>query len=280
MTEAVQNRLRLRGEGGVSLGACREVVIEDNRIEENGRNHLYPACGIFVSHVECIDIRGNRIENNGPLRFDRNRAVPYPGIRGAIVLREAISLSVPESPEPDSLGADAGETAMNDTHRLFAGPALAPLLAAVIEAKGRAAARIDANTVRQTIGQALRVFAAGPLMILDNSFTAGASMGPVAAVEVKNYGRPARQRDVGFGVSYAPVIMPDGNTMFCHNRTYLTLATHGIVSQLVASADDILFEGNHSEIFREAGNRLKVNSLVISPTLRASNNRLKEPMSS
>jgi hypothetical protein len=53
------------GFGGIVLMGCESVLIQENRIEDNGSDQPKAVCGILIFYGEKIDISGNRILNNG-----------------------------------------------------------------------------------------------------------------------------------------------------------------------------------------------------------------------
>lgn len=92
--------------GGVALALVNRTQIRDNAIRDNGIERSEPVCGLFVQSGS-LEVRGNRIENNGrnliladppspflgvragiampqivePVDFETNTAIPLPGVR-------------------------------------------------------------------------------------------------------------------------------------------------------------------------------------------------------
>ena len=72
-----------RGFGGILLGWCEKVTIKDNKVEDNGRHHTDPICGIFIFYASEVQIMQNYIFNNGPIRQGESLRT---GSRGGIVI--------------------------------------------------------------------------------------------------------------------------------------------------------------------------------------------------
>ncbi len=253
-----------RGLGGVSLGLCEDLVVRENRIEDSGLNHIGPACGIFVSFALQCEISHNQALNNGPIDLQApNPTKLIAGTRGGIVVRLAMSRSLSD------LFPGASGSPNVITNR--AGPRATP---EDILAGGRHAARLQANIVEQPIGESLAVIALGALSATNNSFTTQASSQLEAnasgleggAVTLLNLGR----------LQITPVL-PDGKILFAGNQTSLNDSARSLVAQTIATMDDLGFHENQSTVLFAQG--LRVNTLLVSPTVRASNNRLQEPVS-
>ncbi len=249
LDETLKEEVNARGFGGISLRLCENVAILENRIENNGTNHIKPTCGIFISFGEEVDVSRNRIVNNGP--FLESRIVDIEeGRRGGIVMAVS-SFSI-----------------------------LNLLLAQRNNlTTGRAAACIHDNIVDQPAGQALTLLAIGPLSILDNKFNSeltdpGSSAG---GVQIFNIG----------GIQNIPTIQnrfmrkegtdlrfPNGNTLFNSNQTRVGSANKNIYSQLILALDDLGFDGNQS--YNHKLETLFANTFLFAVTLRASDNRFRE----
>lgn len=270
--QEVGSLLLLRGEGGISLGICENLTICDNQIEENGVNHLEPVCGIFVSYGGQVEISRNHILNNGLLDTDVGTNL-QPGIRGGIVLRFVTSISGFSTPE------------------LFAGvntPVERGIVAAY--AMGGYAAHIHNNTIRQPVGQSLNMMIAwGPVSVLNNQLNTDYSNygnlqipilnvieGLAGTVFILNFGGLGSHRSIkSIKTDQPPYILPKGDTLFSHNQTRLGVAACR-TSQLIATQDDLGFDGNQSDILVAPEAILKANTFLLARTLRAMNNCLKE----
>ncbi|HEX2967424.1 MAG TPA: right-handed parallel beta-helix repeat-containing protein, partial [Syntrophorhabdaceae bacterium] len=250
------------GFGGISLGMCRHLSAHGNRIENNGIDYIHPVCGIFIGYGEHVDISHNYIVNNGPLSGNRD-ANPEQGIRGGIIM------SVSSFPMFDLLVAD-NNTGLN----------------------GRPAARVHDNVVDQPAGQALRIMSSGPVSVLNNQFNsewtgteisgnlpfdqlAGAAL-IYGNVSLSNRGNKVNAVSTGVfsrrARSSAETLK--GNILFNSNQVRVGSANESITS-LIIYAEDIGFEGNQSDNLSDG--TLKFNTYLFAYTLRASNNRFKEP---
>ena len=82
------------GYGGVVLADVSRVDVRENRIEDNGADAGDPVCGVFVLHGDDgVEIAANRIVGNGALT---RRALPRvrPGRRGGIVVLYCLAPTV------------------------------------------------------------------------------------------------------------------------------------------------------------------------------------------
>ncbi|MEM0924166.1 MAG: hypothetical protein AAGI13_14040, partial [Pseudomonadota bacterium] len=138
-TAAMRDYARQFGLGGISLGSVETLTIAGNRIEGNGRRHIDPVCGIFVTLGEQVEITDNLIRDNG--RFVSVDAEVERGQRGGIA---GIFMAVGF----DDLGQDNSP------------------------ASAKPALRLHDNVVHQPMGRALTVAAAGPVSINANHLTA------------------------------------------------------------------------------------------------------------
>ena len=296
----ISDLLTARGEGGVSLGLCENVVIRENRIESNGSDHNQPVCGVFLSGAVQAEILDNQILNNGP--FDANAGLDLqPGIRGGVIIRLATSILT------DS--AEAQTNMSNDTHSTHEtiNDVLKKALT-IIPSLGGSACRVHDNIIRQPVGQALRIVALGPLSITDNNFTVDITNNPykhaslsrqvieglAGTVCLLNLGKPAYRRkvetsssehsagdEVSNNISEETIsnpLYPSGSTIFSNNQTRLGVAKNVSISQFIASWDDVSFSNNQSDVLEAISHVLRANSIVIAPTVRAIGNRLKEPI--
>jgi hypothetical protein len=274
-SNSMRELVKLRGEGGISLGICENLSICENTIEENGKNHLEPVCGVFISYVGQADIRDNKVSNNGSL--DANVGIILqPGIRGGVILRLATAVT--------SL-----------TERLqFTSKDNNPLKAAfgLLEDIGGHAIHIQDNVVRQPVGQALRASVLGPVSVSNNRFNTDVSnyanmqipalwqvekrAGTIFVVNLGGFATESSNMTVPVAVQ-APAIFPNGNILFSNNQTRLGLDLVSITSQIIATRDDLGFHNNHSEVLAApAKDVFKINTMLLAPTLRATNNRFRE----
>jgi hypothetical protein len=239
---ALRAEAQRRGFGGISLGFCENVTISSNRIERNGINHINPVCGIFITFGEVVDIHHNRVSDNGPIvpifLQDLQR-----GQRGGIVLLVA------------SFGFQEVVVSRDflDT--------------------GRPTGRIHDNVVQQPVGQALRMFAIGPVSVCNNHFNTELS-GPevlerlAGTLLILNAGSGQR--------------LPAGITLFNSNQTRLGRESASFIAQIIWTIDDLGFDANQSsaltgEIALTDRISFFINTYLLGATLRASDSRFKEP---
>lgn len=287
-----------RGAGGISLGLCEGLSIRENRIEDNGRVHLEPVCGIFIGFGDQVDISHNKVINNGPLDPNRSDWLSgiEPGARGGIVLNLVSSLSILNYfLQQEDVIANAGP-----------------------------AARIHDNVVNQPVGQALRMLAYGPVSVLDNYFNseltgrdkvelvAGtvlisnigesrlAARGYIATniksqklyVAGESAGLPIGSSDldaksnISIGKDAKRLSQANGNTLFANNQIRNGPSNLSTFSQVInAPKGDIGYSDNQSEdnsrIQIPAGaNKLlakNANTLLWGGTVRANSSRFEEP---
>jgi hypothetical protein len=271
------------GFGGISLADCENLIIRENRIENNGKSHLEPVSGIFVLHGEKIDISDNRILNNGP-RTSGNDEDARPGMRGGIVI---------------------GLSFKRAFYELFGEQEfLAP--------DGIPAVKIHDNIITQPLGQALFIMALGPVSVIGNQLTSqGADfrVNPLSLLagsvfilnlgvskdlvgwllfpSIKNLAFTDTGRTEAFGLTTAPVpgvllaalYMPSGNVLFSNNQTTLDLrapeVNFALSSQLIASLDDVSYIGNQSECAALVDYVLS-NTVIYAVTIRTNDNRFQE----
>ncbi|MGE5416089.1 MAG: DUF6519 domain-containing protein [Acidobacteriota bacterium] len=246
------------GFGGISLGICGNLSVNGNRIENNGISYNYPVCGIFIGYGEHVDISHNYIVNNGPLNPNIDIETKR-GIRGGVIMTVSSFPIIEPSAAFFNLGLNA--------------------------------ARVHNNVVDQPAGQALRIISSGPVSVLNNQFNseltgteisgslpfdqiAGAAL-IYGIVSISDRGN--KMNSVSTGVfskraSSQPTLK--GNVLFNNNQVRVGSANESITS-LVIFAEDIGFEGNQSDNLSVG--TLMYNTFLFANTLRASNNRFKEP---
>lgn len=302
---AMRDKARFRGYGGIVLLMCENVSIRENRIENNGRSHIEPVCGI-IARGNQIEVSGNHIANNGPLTANPMDADIVPGIRGGIVLH-AFSMSI-------SSKLDSTVAALK-TRSGFAGMLQSNL-----------AARVHDNIVSQPAGPALGVVAIGALSILNNRFYSQMS-GPISiaglsenmgTVYIANIGRGnamghqiLTQVDTGgasgsetntnsedtaagegterlrsgirINTNINRLSVQQGvlghyygqTTLFNNNQIRLGMARNCPFSILITSLGDIGFAANQCDV-DTYDTDLMLNTYLLGATLRATDNRFIE----
>jgi hypothetical protein len=134
---------RMSGEialAGISLADAENLVIRENRVEENGTALATPVCGIYIQHGDRIDISDNRILNNGP-KSSKALTDKTSRIGGGIVIRFGIGKMITEFIEK------------------------------IPFADGVPAVKIHDNIVTQPMGKALFIMALGPVSVVGNHLT-------------------------------------------------------------------------------------------------------------
>ncbi|HLP41915.1 MAG TPA: carboxypeptidase-like regulatory domain-containing protein, partial [Fibrobacteria bacterium] len=259
-TEELLERARAVGLGGISLGLCERLSINENIIEDNGRGHVNPVCGIYVAYANRADIVENRIANNGALD-PAAQGLPREGQRGGIVVKLAAALSLEEilaetPPSSPTVGLSNFATAARQTLP-----------------KGQFALRVLDNSVQHPLNRSLQALAMGPVMVHGNFFHTDAAFAGTDQVMMAgtlyliNLGRP--------GATQGRAVLPGGQTLVNDNQIQLGFAVNCNSSQLILTLDDLGMDGNQSEVDQE--NALVTHTAVLAGTVRASGNRYQEP---
>ncbi|MES9852190.1 MAG: DUF6519 domain-containing protein [Candidatus Thiodiazotropha sp. L084R] len=277
------------GYGAVVLADVEHLRFYDNLIEDNGPDHQYPVCGLFVLHGEGLDICRNRILNTGA-KSETDPHDAQPGRRGGIVIVYALPGLVP----------------------LQIGELLYP------RQGGEPAARIHDNIVSQPLGQALYLQALGPVSIQGNQLISSGLIGDLqdpsiwaAAVWILNLGlsNELLLQVLSFTGATADVLEPgtipqngedflptpgpgiddfgigqylaNGNLLFTGNQVLTDLTASdidfAISSAMMISLDDISVQDNQFECdFRI--DMLVANLMVAGTSVRINNNRFKETL--
>lgn len=275
------------GFGGIILADCENAIIQENRIEKNGINHLDPICGILILMGEKVDISNNRILDNGPRTSATNDNVQK-GLRGGIVI--AMSFK--------SLNLKL----LND--REFLSP------------DGIPAVKVHDNIVTQPLGQALILLALGPVSIVGNQFTSqgadfrvnplsliagtiyilnlGISRDLLAFLLLASFRNLASGSNDALGKNYRStqggvaetirkiLYLPSGNVLFANNQTTLDLRTEEVniafSSQAIASLDDIAYNSNQSycDSFLDV---VLIDTALFAVSVRSNDNRFQEGIS-
>ncbi len=288
--EAVpEDMLESMGYGGISLADVENAEIHDNRIVDNGPDHLMPVCGIYVLHAEGLDIARNRIVNNGA-KTDQSANEASAGARAGIWVQFAT----------------APKVVVEIFDRLYP------------RQNGVPAASVHGNIVSQPLGRALSVTALGPVSVLDNQltsqgfvFAAGAPSFAVSCVYLFNLGISnelylqqflfsgetlddtpvANPVDPDFYIVSQPGLdtrrlfgyLGNGNIECNDNQILLDLIDRtgiklGITSIAVVSLDDVSFQDNQCDIANDfVFDEIHLSqAIVIGWSVRVQSNRFKE----
>ena len=234
-----------RGFGGIQLTWCEKVIIKDNNIEDNGTGHIDPVNGIFIFYISEGQIGQNHVFNNGPIgegEFFNN------GVRCGI----AIIFS----------------TGRNIIHGSFFGEDYA--------------VRIHDNVVSQPAGRALLLGAQGAVSVLNNYFNSDIR-DPVAAPLPNIPGGcvtiyiPGIGNNVRYGESISAIGIPPltSGTIYDCNQSRLGLGNSSLLSHYILAGTDLSFGSNQVNCLNS---EIKINTFLRASTLRAMDNRMREPV--
>jgi hypothetical protein len=269
------------GYGGISLADVERLVIRDNVIADNGTSHLEPVCGIFVLHVEGMEVSRNRIFNNGAKTSAQANQAKI-GRRGGINIVYAVTPIMPVQVGTQIYPGQNGEPAL----------------------------KVHDNVVSAPVGQALSVIALGPISVVSNQFTSRGVVqsGPSAAffgatIMIGNLGlsnelylqyltfsaiakgsvssTSLTATSLGKLAPHAGAYLANGNVLFADNQCVLDLFETGvnlsISSIAIGSLDDVDFNGNQCDCSL-ADDFVIMHAVLSGFSLRASNNRFKESL--
>jgi hypothetical protein len=277
------------GYGGIALADCENLVIRENRVENNGNDILQPVSGIFILQGEDIDISDNRVFNNGPGSTEDNNNYMQ-GARGGIVIVFSFLRAV-QVIFKDMQAFDKTNVSLTKIHD---------------------------NIVKQPLGQALFLIAFGPVSIVGNHLmsqgidieactlarTAGAVLvlnfgvskdyfavllltaiknigntGFASQMKASNVDTASYYEKLWQKLEHGFLYLPGGNILFSNNQTTLKLHTRKIdymvSSQFIFSLDDISYSANQSECAAIL-DIVVANSIVFGITVRANDNRFQE----
>jgi hypothetical protein len=236
--------------GGVVLGSVYDLIVEDNRIEDNGANADAAVCGVFASATRGAVFDRNIIRRNGP----RVGGALLPGPQAGISLRQA-NVGMRRLVDPDKEARNVAEVDVLP------------------------AAAISGNRIEARRGQALWIRGMGRMSVTDNQLHAADVLADlfdktvdtldqyVGTVFLLNVGLPAYFgaffAGLGFealangslnGARGAPLLgalTVGGQTVFRGNQARLDLARQSselaLASLFIASLDDTLISGNQTE---------------------------------
>ena len=277
------------GFGGVVLAACENAVIQENRIENNGKSQLEPVCGILILYAEKIDVSNNRIINNGPRTFADDKDAKR-GLRGGIVIKMGFRQIL---------------------NKVFDRELLFP--------DGVPAVKVHNNIVTHPFGQALFIMAFGPVSVIGNHLTSqsadylvnsysllagavfilnlGVSKDLIASLLLQGFkylaaagpitSKSAVIRRFPAGTTVSELVgliqrilyLPGGNVLFANNQTTLDLRQTNInfafSAQTIASLDDIAYNSNQSEC-TSLLDFLYTDVALLGVTIRTNDNRFQE----
>ena len=284
------------GFGGIALADVETLTIRDNRIENNGRNHLEPICGVYVLHGEGIDLSRNLIIGNGA-KTDQRAANSKQGARGGVVIQMVV----------------APVFEIDREQRFFP------------NVRGIPAVKVHDNVISAPLGQSLLINALGPVSVVANQLSshgvyrgsqvastvqildlgvaleflgaaavsfAGLARGTVGFVGAAAGGAdpasdaPPEEVVLGRTTHRAAVaaqalsgMLFNGNVLFHDNQCLLELLDRGremaLSSVAIMSLDDVSLQDNQSDC-ELIDDFVLINAFVIGVTTRILGNRLKE----
>lgn len=263
-----EDLLALSGHGGVALADVEVLIVRDNIIENNGRNHIEAVCGVFVLQGRSISIENNRIAHNGP----RTATVgsPKSGARGGIFL-PLVGQEINMGPGSLYEGTPALRVHDNvvvseESRALYVvGQGTMSIVANQLVAKGRGT------------GFYLDIISGNPSVFLLGS-----------AVEIQNFGLPSEvsSGDVaGRGEIEWPfggrgpflILFPGGDVLFNDNHVTLDLSdpyvSYLFSSVAITTYDDLSMVGNQLDV---QGDYVYTNTYAAGWSVRTSDNRFRE----
>ena len=288
--ETAEDMLDEVGFGGIVLAACENAIIQENRLENNGRSQLEPVCGILILYAEKIDVSNNRIINNGPRTFANDDDAER-GLRGGIVIMMGFRQMLNKVLDRELLFPD-----------------------------GVPAVKVHNNIVTHPFGQALFIIAFGPVSVIGNHLTsqgadyrvnffsliAGAvfilNLGIskdlitaflltgfkyMAAANPATFNYAVTRRTAAIDITPGGLVgliqrilyLPSGNVLFANNQTTLDLRQMDInfafSAQAIASLDDIAYNSNQSEC-TSLFDFLYTDVALLGVTIRSNDNRFQE----
>lgn len=293
--EIPANMVDSQGYGGIALADVDDLVVRDNRIEDNGPDQLEPICGIFVLHGEGVEIERNRIANNGARNNQPTNKAKL-GRRGGINLVYAIA--------PHKVAVAPPNPTVDFQQQI-------PF------SLGLPAVKIHDNVVSVPLGQALAMTALGPVSVVGNQFTslgvvlranspgflaatvmifnlglsnelwfqllafAAVKRSQISAPRAASNNNPDVAAQAGLDDARLGQYLANGNVLFSNNQCALNLLEPGlslaVTSILIFSLDDIGFHNNQCDcdLYDDA---ILTQALLFGISLRVSDNRFKETL--
>ena len=265
------------GYGAICVADVENLVVRDNNISDFGREPGDPACGIFVLHGEMVEISRNHVLETRDWTRTQN-PMPPDGIRGGIVLM-VVTPPTFKAVNPYTGVADvsASET-----------PVFLPDVPAL---------RVEHNTVRVALGNALAAAGFGPFAIVNNHLATGGTvrresstlaetvllMNLTPSIESQTVGGKFSQLGKGQPAFDATLArgggMPAcGAVIFTNNTCQLEARLSGqraLASVLIFALDDLIF--GHNECWLD-GRRAtaSVDALLAAGSLQVTSNRFQE----
>lgn len=237
---AMRDAARVSGLGGISLGLVETLTIAGNLVEDNGRRHIDPVCGVFVLYGEQVEITDNLIRDNG--RFVEVDDPVVAGMRGGVVGAFA-SVGIDDFGAADNRGS------------LTVKPAL----------------RVHDNVVQHPQGRTLTLLTAGPVSIVANHLTAERT-GPEALDLLAGAVMAIGLSGIGG--------LPSGGYLLQANQITLGPDSSAFSAVALAAGQDLGIDANQVDALQRGlpvgSQALMMNTLVFARSIRATGNRFRE----
>ena len=276
--EQPTEKLSIFGFGAITIPDVDNLVIRDNAVTDFGREPGDPACGIFVLHGEMVEISRNHILETRDWAGRRNEQ-PGDGLRGGIVLL----LVTPPSFKTLNPYTKIADTAVGSLTPLYL-----PNLPAL---------RIEHNTVRVALGQALIAAGFGPYSVVNNHLATGGTVEregrTVAAtvllgnmslsIESQTLSGKFSQLDTGkytysSNLANGTGLPSCGAVIFTNNTCQLEARlSHQrcTASVMIFALDDLVFGHNECWVDGQPGTAV-VDALLAAGSLQVTGNRFQE----
>jgi hypothetical protein len=269
--------LKVFGYAAICVPDVEHLVIRDNHVTDFGREPGDPCCGIFVLHGEMVEISRNHILETRDWARAQNPP-PTSGFRGGIVL----VIVTPPSFKATNPYTGASDISVSQT------PVYLPNLPAL---------RIEHNTVRVALGNALTGVGFGPFAIVNNHLSTGGTITTERrslaetvllmnlSLSIESQTLAGRFSQLGKGQLTTDSNLARGGGMpacgaviFTNNTCQLEARLSGqraIASVMIFALDDLIF--GHNECWLD-GRPLTafVDALLAAGSLQVTSNRFQE----
>ena len=281
------------GYGGVSLADVEYLVLRENVIEDNGPDHLQPVCGVFILHGEGVEIRDNRILNNGAKTGEEASGAAQ-GRRGGINIVYCIAPTVPvvigQGAYPRQEGTNAlmmqGNQVSTNLGRALSVTALGPVMVQgnALTSRGMVLSRdrLDPTFLASTvaivnIGVSNELY--GQLLLFSTMSGGNVSLQRETTATIDTHLTIEREGRPGLDDFRIGQYLANGNVSFTDNQVVLDLLERGVSlsfsSILIMTLDDLAFEDNQCDasLFDDF---LLSQAILFGFSSRTSGNRFKE----
>ncbi|MFW2542784.1 DUF6519 domain-containing protein [Primorskyibacter sp. 2E107] len=201
--------------GGITLGDVAGLDVRDNRIEDNGLEDDTPKTGVFVLFGEGLSICDNTIRANGR-RADQTDSTPS-GWRGGVVIGQVRPL-----PQVDAI-SDTG-----------------------VRSDGGQALRVTGNTIVAPQGRAVTGFGLGPMMVSNNRLTTQSGGTDSWLPALSGIGVAPQKLNLGIILGAALIVALQ------QGRRPNALSGHGILTALGGEVVALGNTGFSSELYLQA----------------------------